>query len=185
VGVPLHGSYGRTGGAAAARKKVGNRRESRYSRRRESEKMRSHSYLIAAAMIFGAPAAYSQARSEYANEPRWRASIEADIRNGAPANYICINAKSSAVASEDASFKDWAYGVARKHCPPGEIGAFQAPPPQPSQKGPSPVVSRCRFPTDHDIKRAAKGIRVDLSAENCVFIANPNKQDGYKYMYGW
>ena len=147
--------------------------------------MQSNGYLIAAAMLFGAPAAYSQSYSEYANEPRWRASIEADIRNGAPANYICSNALSSAGVSSDPSFKDWAYGIARKSCPPGRVGAFQAPPPQPSQKGPSPVVSRCRLPTDQEIKRAAKGIRVDLSAGNCVFIANPNKQDGYRYMYGW
>ena len=147
--------------------------------------MRSHSYLIAVAMIFSAPAAYSQSYSQYDNETRWRASIEADIRNGAPTRYICINARSSAVASSDPSFKDWAYGVARKYCPQGEMGAFQAPPPQPSQKGPSPVVSRCRLPTDQDIKRAAKGIRVDLSKGNCVFIANPNKQDGYRFMYGW
>jgi len=147
--------------------------------------MRNNSYLIAAAMIFSAPAAYSQAYSEYANEPRWKASIEADIRNGAPARDICINALSPASVSTDPSFKDWAYGIARKYCPPGRVGAFQAPPPQPSQKGPSPVVSSCRFPTDQDTKRAAKGIRVNLSQGNCVFIANPNKQDGYRYMYGW
>ena len=148
--------------------------------------MRNNGYLIAAAMFFTAPAAYSQTYSQYDNvETKWKASIEADIRNGAPADYICRNAKSSAGASDDALFKDWAYGVARKYCPPGEIGAFQAPPPQPSQKDPPPVVSRCRLPTDQEIKRAAKGIRVDLSKGNCVFIANPNKQDGYRFMYGW
>jgi hypothetical protein len=43
----------------------------------------------------------------------------------------------------------------------------------------------CRVPSNDDIKKAARGIRVDLSKGNCVFIANPNKQDGYRFMYGW
>jgi hypothetical protein len=150
--------------------------------------MRNKGYIIAAAMFFTAPAAYSQAYSGYDNESfesKREASIKADIRNGAPAEDICRNSLIPASISDDASFKDWAYGIARKYCPPGRIGAFQAPPPQPSQKGPSPIVSRCRLPTDQEIKRAAKGIRVDLSKGNCVFIANPNKQDGYRFMYGW
>lgn len=51
------------------------------------------------------------------NEVTWRNSIEADISNGAPARTICINAKSSAFASSDVQFKNYAYGVVRRYCP--------------------------------------------------------------------
>lgn len=56
------------------------------------------------------------------NEAKWRLSIETDIRNGAPADAICINALSPATVSDDPGFKNWAYGVARKYCPPGKMG---------------------------------------------------------------
>ena len=53
------------------------------------------------------------------NERVWAASLQADIRNGAPADDICRNASSSAVTSDDVNFKIWAYSVARQYCDSG------------------------------------------------------------------
>ena len=39
----------------------------------------------------------------------------------------------------------------------------------------------CRVPSEDEIKRAAKGMRVDLSGGDCVFIANPKSQDRYRW----
>jgi hypothetical protein len=125
--------------------------------------------LIAISALFIAPIAYAQG----VNETRWRASIESDIRNGAPARDICTNALSSATTSEDPSFKDWAYGVSKTYCPPDKMGTPQNP--QPQQK----TAINCVFPTDNDIRKMAKGIRVNLSRGECIFIANPGRKDGW------
>jgi hypothetical protein len=77
-------------------------------------------------LIFAPSSAYPQQSGS--NEIKWRASIESDIRNGAPKEYICANSLGPAVASSDTSFKDWAYEIANKYCSPEMMGRPQSPP---------------------------------------------------------
>ncbi len=115
------------------------------------------------------------------NETKWRESINSDLRNGAPAEYICINAKSSAFASNDANFKDWAWSIARKYCPPGTMGkpsneGIDTPKANPSNNGTKPQrVERtdCRMMSSVDAEKARKGGYVNLSSGGCVMIFNP------------
>jgi len=79
---------------------------------------------IFAIFLIASPSFSQQRRS---NEDTWRGGIEADIRNGAPADIICINALSSAGVSNDVQFKNWAYSIVRKYCP-DKLGAGQSPP---------------------------------------------------------
>ena len=113
------------------------------------------------------------AKASGRNETRWRESINSDIRNGAPEDYICRNSKSSAGASDDANFKDWAWSIARKYCPPDEMG-------KPSNKGiepqqPQPEQSNCRMMSSVDAEKAMRGQYVDISSGRCVMIFNPQR----------
>lgn len=121
------------------------------------------------------------------NESEWRLSIEADIRNGAPADYICGNTMSSARFSDDARFKDWAYGIARQYCPPGELGKPSKPPPYPTNSAPNSLnpFNRagekesqqvgCRIMSGIDAERIRSGASVNLSGDGCVMIFNPRR----------
>ena len=75
------------------------------------------STVIAMALANSFAPVMSQYRGE--NEKKWAASILSDIKNGASAEDICRNASSSATASDEISFKDWAYSVSRKYCSSG------------------------------------------------------------------
>jgi hypothetical protein len=70
-------------------------------------------------MVTGLPA---EAQWRGVNEKKWGDSIQSDIRNGAPPDSICINAKSSATTSDEVPFKDWAYSIARKYCDADKLG---------------------------------------------------------------
>ena len=61
----------------------------------------------------------AEAQWQGSNERKWAASIQSDIRNGAPASDICTNASSSANTSDEVPFKNWAYSIARKYCKEG------------------------------------------------------------------
>ena len=137
--------------------------------------MRKLNYSLAVLLLFVSEKVTAQEYSGMA--PQWRASLESDIKNGASPAHICETATGYANSSSYAPFKDWAYGVARDYCSTGNSGKIQ---PSPSSQT-SKVSSGCRFPTDADIKKAAKGIRVDLSRGCCIFIANPNRQDKYRW----
>jgi len=39
----------------------------------------------------------------------------------------------------------------------------------------------CRVPSNDEIKRAAKGMRVEISGGDCIFIINPKSQDRYRW----
>lgn len=98
------------------------------------------------------------------NEDQWKQGIESDIRNGAPSDVICRNSLSPAAVSNDVSFKDWAYQVARQYCPPGRLGPDTDTSPD-SRK-------ECPFLNSLDARRATKGERVKLSGGGCVMIFN-------------
>jgi hypothetical protein len=107
------------------------------------------------------------------NEVKWRASIEADLRNGAPKETICANSLSSAQVSNDVPFKDWAYGIARKHC--SEPFKFTKPIGAPSPySGSSPSTERpdCPLLSAADVRRVASGERVKLMGGGCVMTFN-------------
>ena len=106
------------------------------------------STVIAMALANSFAPVMSQYRGE--NEKKWAASILSDIKNGASAEDICRNASSSATASDEISFKDWAYSVARKYCTSGfqkkkekVILIFQLQ----RQKRPSVALRRLRYLT--------------------------------------
>lgn len=107
------------------------------------------------------------------NERKWGPALESDIRNGAPANLICINAKSSGFASNEVAFKNWAYEIARQYCDPSEMGSPQMPPggarPQKNSKDSSP--ERCRL-TAHQMHRASLGHQVMVAGPNCSMSFN-------------
>jgi hypothetical protein len=115
------------------------------------------------------------------NETTWRASIEADIRNGARAEAICRSARIRAEVSDEVPFKNWAYGIARKYCAPDQMG--QPLPPEPKPDVATPQKIGCRYATPEEISKARKGVRVDLSSADCVFIVNPNRQDDRRYRW--
>ena len=73
--------------------------------------------LLVATSLMQPPSA--QARFKGANEKTWYRSIQADIKNGAPARTICINASAPAETSDEVAFKNWAYSIARKYCSEG------------------------------------------------------------------
>ena len=109
------------------------------------------------------------------NEAKWRRSIEADIKNGAPANDICINALSPATVSDEVAFKNWAYGIARTYCPPGKVGPLKdSPATDPIVVNPelldSPI--NCPLLSSHDARRVARGERVQLTGGGCTMIFN-------------
>jgi|694.fasta_scaffold35081_5 hypothetical protein len=109
--------------------------------------------------------------AQYADsyERKSRKSIESDIRNGAPADDICRNSRIPASISKDPSFKDWAYGIAKKYCPPDKMG-------KPSNEGIEPQETKqpeCRMMSGADAEKARKGGYVNLSRGGCVMIFNP------------
>ena len=73
--------------------------------------------LLVATSFIQPPSA--EARFKGTNEKTWYRSIQADIKNGAPARTICINASSPAEVSDEVAFKNWAYSIARKYCSEG------------------------------------------------------------------
>ena len=105
----------------------------------------------------------SQYRGE--NEKKWAASIQSDIRNGASAEDICNSASSSATTSDEISFKDWAYSVARKYC----TSDFQ------NKEGESdsdfsiatPEASQCRL-SSSQVFDISQGKRTVVVGNNCV-----------------
>ena len=105
----------------------------------------------------------SQYRGE--NEKKWAASIQSDIKNGASAENICNNASSSATTSDEISFKDWAYSVARKYCTSG----FQE---KEGESDPDlsiaiPEASQCRL-SSSQVFDISQGKRTVVVGNNCV-----------------
>lgn len=98
------------------------------------------------------------------NEKKWGDSISSDIRNGAPADAICSNAKSSATTSDEVAFKNWAYAIARKYCSPDKLGQ----PMNVGQEGPEPECSL----TIHQMQAIARGIHVMVHKGNCSMSFN-------------
>ncbi|MEB3169124.1 MAG: hypothetical protein VKK97_10390 [Synechococcaceae cyanobacterium] len=87
--------------------------------------------LVAAALLLsGAPVVAAT------NEMTWRRVIAEMIRGGAPAEDICIKARSVAAVSDAPKFVAYALDIARKYCPPGEIGEKK---PDPNQIKPTRV----------------------------------------------
>ena len=99
------------------------------------------------------------------NERVWAASLQADIRNGAPAEDICRNASSSAVTSDDVKFKNWAYSVARQYCDSG----FKIEDGRQDQLVPENVFAaspECRL-TVSQINDVGRGIKTTVQANQC------------------
>ena len=84
--------------------------------------------LALSAVVVMAAVLPAQAQWRGVNEKKWGASIQSDIRNGAPPNLICISATSSATTSDEVPFKDWAYSIARKYCDPDKLGKPESTP---------------------------------------------------------
>ena len=78
-------------------------------------------YHVAIAALLASPLP-AMAQYKGISEKKWAESLNSDIRNDAPYSSICSEAMSSAAASDEIRFKEWAYGVARKYCPPEEFG---------------------------------------------------------------
>jgi hypothetical protein len=45
----------------------------------------------------------------------------------------------------------------------------------------SQELTGCRSPSDDEIKKAARGGRVEISGGDCIFIINPKSQDRYRW----
>jgi hypothetical protein len=106
------------------------------------------------------------------NEVRWRASIEADIRNDAPKEQVCSNAMSSARVSDDARFKDWAYGIARQYCSADKFNKHTRIPPTGSAPSQSSQRSDCPILSAIDARKIVNGQRIKLMGGGCVMIFN-------------
>ena len=100
------------------------------------------------------------------NEKTWYRSIQADIKNGASARTICINASSPAEVSDEVAFKNWAYGIARKYCSKGYEKSASAP-------DLAVVSDKCSV-TPSDLYSLEKNRLLEIRGPSCyLFIKQP------------
>ena len=99
------------------------------------------------------------------NERVWAASLQADIRNGAPADDICRNASNSAVTSDDVNFKNWAYSVARQYCDSG-FKIQEGSQDQLAPENASAASTQCSL-TVSQMKDVGQGIKTTVQANQC------------------
>jgi len=142
------------------------------ARRRFHLKLEQYLAIVSFLLVLTTPAL---AQRRQPNEVMWRQSIEADVRNGAPREDICINAMSSATASDDASFKNWAYSVVRKYCPE-QLRTGDSPPSGGTQS--TPMVDSAKgsskpcILSQAQIVDGSRGKRVAVMGSNCFIQMN-------------
>lgn len=122
--------------------------------------------------VFASPAL---AQDRISNEVRWRQSIQSDIRNGAPASDICLNAKSSATTSSDVNFKDWAYSIVREYCPDqlnqGKNSSSQGLKSNPAASDGNSLGESCTI-KQSQMFAASRGQRVIIRGSDCSIYIN-------------
>ena len=112
-----------------------------------------------AAITFGSPVS---AQYKGTNEREWAASLQSDIRNGAPAEDICTNARSTATTSNEVAFKDWAYSVARQYCKEG----FELKSNATEQSAPPGLTPKCSL-SSADMYAISMGKKTVVQEGNC------------------
>ena len=132
-------------------------------------------YHLAIAVLLASPLP-AMAQYKGTNEKKWAESLNSDIRNNAPHSDICSRAMIRAGISSEVKFKEWAYDIARRYCPPEEFGeGALMNPNSPSQAIATPqfepIPEGCTL-TQDQMQIIASGSPFAIALEDCTMSFN-------------